>query len=82
MATNPLYSISEQTRRYLDALNVFTEFTNALHYALTETYGAEQGEQFLLSHTEQFEAIERIVWDYMKIGITQQMGGGLAQVEI
>lgn len=82
MKTKPLYSISEQTRRYLDALNVFTEFTNALYDALTETYGEEQGEQYLLSHTEQFEAIERIVWDYMKIGITQQMGGGLAQVEI
>lgn len=82
MTTKPLYCIGEQTRRYLDALNVFTEFENALMYALTETYGEEQGEQMILSHTEQFAEIERIVWDYMKIGITQQMGGGLAQVEI
>lgn len=82
MKTNPAYFVSDDTRRYLDALNVFTEFTNALSYALTETYGEEQGEQFLLSHTEKFEEIERIVWDYMKIGITKQMGADLNEVEI
>ena len=52
MKTNPTYYVGEESRRYLDALNVFQELKNALLYALTEMYGEEQGTEFYLSHSE------------------------------
>ena len=42
MKTNPTYFVGEESRRYLDALNVFQEFKNALLYALTENYGEQR----------------------------------------
>lgn len=82
MKTNPVYIVGEDSRRYLDALNVFQEFKNAFMYALTEMYGEEQGEQMYLSHNEQYEAIENTIWDYMRVPFTMKMGADLSQVEI
>ena len=82
MKTNPTYFVGEESRRYLDALNVFQEFKNALLYALTEMYGEEQGTEFYLSHSEKYEGIENVIWDYMRIPFTQKMGADLEQVEI
>ena len=82
MKTNPTYVIGEDSRRYLDALNVFQEFKNAFFYALTEMYGEEQGAKMYHSHTEQYEAIENTIWDYMRVPFTMKMGADLEQVEI
>lgn len=82
MKTNPTYFVSDETRRFLDALNVFQEFENAFLYALTEVYGEQQGEQMYLAHVEQYEAMEDTVWDYMRATITQQMGADKNEVTI
>lgn len=82
MKTNPTYYVGEESRRYLDALNVFQEFKNAFLYALTENYGEEQGAEMYHTHTEQYEQIENIIWDYMRVPFTMQMGLETEQVEI
>lgn len=81
MATQQ-YTIGENTRHYLDALNAFAKFTTAFSDALTAVYGEEQGNKFLLSHTEQFEEMERTVLDYMRIGLTSEMGTGKKVITI
>ena len=82
MKTNPTYFVGEESRRYLDALNVFQEFKNALLYALTENYGEQSGTDMYLSHNKEYEGIENIIWDYMRVPFTMKMGADLEQVEI
>lgn len=82
METKTTYCVGEETRLYLDALNTLQQFKNSFLHALMEVYGEEQGEKYYLSHTEQYEALENTIWDYMRIPMTQQMGGGFPQVEI
>ena len=81
MATQQ-YTIGEDTRHYLDALNAFAKFKTAFSDALNSVYGEEQGEKFYFSHTEQFDEIERTVLDYMRVGLTGEMGTGKQVITI
>ena len=40
------YTIGEQSRRFLDAFDVFQKFENVLLDALTATYGEDRGTRF------------------------------------
>ncbi len=68
------YTVGSESQCFLDALNTFQLFKNELLAALQRQYGDAQGEQFFLSHTAQFEDIERAVMDYLRIQFTLQMG--------
>ena len=81
MATQQ-YTIGADTRHYLDALNAFAQFKTVFSDALTAVYGEEQGEKFLLSHTEQFDEMERMILDYMRVGLTSEMGTGKKVITI
>ena len=76
------YTISDESRLFLNALDTFQRFENDLLTALQNLYGEEQGEKFYFSHVEQFEGVERIVMDYLRVQFTMQMGGDAVQVEI
>lgn len=79
---NKQYTVGEDSRRFLYALDTFQQFENALLDALQQVYGEEQGERLYLSHNEQFEGVERIVMDYLRIQFTQGMGANAEQVTI
>jgi len=76
------YTITEETRCFLDALNVFQEFKNDFLTALQNLYGEEQGEQFYNTEKEQFDKIEHTLWEYMRVNVTSGMGMNVAKVEI
>jgi len=68
------YTIGEQSRKFLNALDTFQRFENDFLDALQAQYGEEQGEQFYLKHVEQFEDVERTVMEYLRIQFTILMG--------
>lgn len=76
------YTVGENSRQFLNALDTFQQFENDLLDALQAQYGEEQGEQLYLSHLQQFEDVERIVMDYLRIQFTQQMGTDTEQVTL
>ena len=76
------YTIGEQSRLFLDALDTFQRFENALLDALTATYGEERGNRFFNDSHEQREAVERVVMDYLRVSFTMQMGTDAEQVTI
>ena len=44
MKVNPTYTVGDDTRLYLDALNIFQEFKNALLYAVSTDYTEKMAE--------------------------------------
>ena len=82
MRTKKQYTVGEQSRRYLVALDTFNLFKNDLFDALTETYGEEQGNEFYNRHVDEFEAVERIVMDYLRVSFAEQMGTDAEHVTI
>ena len=76
------YTVGEESRQFLNALDTFQEFENDFLDALKHQYGEEQGEKLYLQHLPQFEDVERTVMDYIRIQFTQGMGGDAATVEI
>lgn len=76
------YTVGEQSRQFLNALDTFQQFENDFLDALQAQYGEEQGEKLYLQHLQQFEDVERVVMDYLRIQFTQQMGTDAATVEI
>ena len=82
MRTNKQDTVGEQSRRFLVALDTFQLFENDLLDALTETYGEERANAFYNSHADEFEAVERIVMDYLRVSFTMQMGADAEHVTI
>lgn len=76
------YTVGENSRQFLNALDTFQQFENDLLDALQNQYGEEQGEQLYLSHLQQFEDVERIVMDYLRIQFTVLMGTDAEQVTL
>lgn len=76
------YTVGENSRQFLNALDTFQQFENDLLDALQNQYGEEQGEQLYLSHLQQFEDVERIVMDYLRIQFTLLMGTDAEQVTL
>lgn len=76
------YTVGENSRQFLNALDTFQRFENDLLDALQNQYGEDQGEQFYLSHLQKFEDVERIVMDYLRIQFTEGMGTDAEQVTI
>jgi hypothetical protein len=76
------YTVGEQSRKFLNALDTFAHFENDLMDALQSQYGEEQGEKMYLQHLPQFEDVERTVMEYLRIQFTQGMGGDAATIEI
>ena len=76
------YTIGEQSRRFLDALDAFQRFENVLLDALTATYGEDRGNSFFDESHEQREAVERVVMDYLRVSFSERMGTDAEQVTI
>lgn len=76
------YTVGECSRLLFDALDTFQEFKNDLLTALQHTYGEEQGDRLFDTHFDQFEAVERIVTDYLRQQFTIQMGTDAVAVTI
>ena len=76
------YTVGENSRQFLNALDTFQQFENDFLDALQAQYGEEQGEKFYFQHLQQFEDVERVVMDYLRIQFTQQMGTDAPAVEI
>ena len=76
------YTVGDNSRRFLDALDTFQVFKNDLLHALTATYGEERGEQFYNAHGEQLEQVERIVMDYLRPLFAMGMGTQADRVEL
>lgn len=68
------YTVGDQSRQFLNALDTFQQFENDFLDALKFQYGEEQGEKLYLSHVAQFDDVERTVMDYLRIQFTIQMG--------
>lgn len=73
------YLIGEDTRRYLDALNAFQEFKNALIHAVFTDYGDEAGIDLYSRHDSLFDSVEGVIWAYMKPHIIEHMQGQTTQ---
>lgn len=76
------YTIGEQSRRFLDALDVFQRFENVLLDALTATYGEDRGTEFFDESHEQRVAVEQVVMDYLRVSFSMQMGTDAERVEL
>ena len=82
MKVKPTYTVSDDTHLYLDALNIFQEFKNALIYAVSTDYTDEMANDLVVRHGELFNSVEGIIWDYMKPHVTERMGMDTDNVEI
>lgn len=82
MKVNPNYTVGDDTRLYLDALNVFQEFKNTLIYALSTDYTEQMADDLIARHAELFNTVEGVIWDYMKTHVTERMGTDAQDVEI
>lgn len=80
--TTKQYTVGEDSRRFLYALDTFQQFKNTFLDALQNLYGEEQGEHLYLEHAPQFEDVERTVMEYLRVTFTQWLGGDDAQVTI
>ena len=76
------YTIGEESRQFLNALDTFQEFENDFLDALKHQYGEEQGDKLYNSHLELFEDVERVVMDYLRIQFTMLMGTDAEQVTL
>lgn len=76
------YTVGENSRQFLNALDTFQQFENDFLDALIFQYGEEQGDKMYNSHLQQLEDVERIVMDYLRIQFTIQMGTDAEQVTI
>ena len=74
------YTVGENSRRFLNALDTFQEFENDFLDALQHQYGEEQGEKMYLEHLQQFEDVERVIMEYLRIQFTTTLGGDTEQV--
>lgn len=68
------YTIGEDSRQFLDALDAFAAFQCRFLNALTHAYGDKQGNDMFQEHREMFDGVERAVMDYLRIQFTQCMG--------
>lgn len=76
------YTIGEDSRHFLDALDAFAAFENKFIDALTHVYGDQQADGMFEEHRETFEAVELVIMDYLRIQFTQGMGGGSDAITI
>lgn len=76
------YTVGEESRRFLNALDTLQRFESDFFDALCKQYGDEAGERFYHTHDEQLEAVERIVMEYLRIQFTQGMGTDTVEVTI
>jgi len=70
------YKVGENSRKFLDALDVFAQFRNAFITALTETYGDDMADNFYSEYAEKLDDVERIIMDYLRVLFLEEMGTG------
>lgn len=76
------YTIGEDSRRLLDALDAFQVFNGELLDALVHIYGEDSGHKFYQEHRDDLDKVERIVMEYLRIQFTQEMATGKAEITI
>lgn len=83
MATKKTYTIGEDSRRLLDALDTYQVFVGEFLDALVQIYGEESGNKFYQEHRDTLDAVERIIMEYLRIQFTTQgMGTGKTEITI
>lgn len=82
METKKNYTVGEDSRRFLDALNAFQVFKCAFLDALVNVYGEQQGDEMYQSHNELLENVEREIMDYLRVLFTQSMVGDAVEITI
>ena len=74
------YTVGEESRLFLDALDAFAVFENKLIEAWTAAYDEDTAARFYNEHAEQFDNVERVVMDYLRVLFTSEMGTGKTAV--
>lgn len=75
MKTSKKYTIGESSELYLNALEEFQVFKDRFLNALEFAYGEEEANTFFMEHNPQFESIEHIIMDYLRINLISEMTG-------
>ena len=76
------YTIGEYSQKFLDALDTLQLAERKFFEALTATYGEETADRYYQEHVDQFEAVERVIMEYLRILFTASMGTAKTQIEI
>lgn len=82
MEKKTTYKIGESTRRYLDVLDTYEAFRNQFLTILQEEYGDDSGDKLYNSHADALDEIEHILWGYMRVPLTYEMGMGKTEITI
>lgn len=68
------FIIGDDTRRYLNVLNTYEAFRNQFLSLLQTEYGDDSGDKLYNSHAETLDAVEHVLWEYMRVPLTMEMG--------
>ena len=82
MEKKTTYTVGESTRRFLDVLDTYQAFRNQFLTVLQAEYGDESGDTFYNSHAETLDAVEHVLWDYMRVPLTMEMGIGKTEITL
>lgn len=77
-----VYTIGEYSQKFLDALDTLQAAESKFFEALTDTYGEKSADEFYQAHVEQWDAVERVIMDFLRILFTQEMGTDAPRVTI
>ena len=68
------YIVGDETRRFLDVLDTYEAFRNEFLTLLQTEYGEDSGDKLYNSHADALDEIEHILWGYMRVPLTYEMG--------
>lgn len=76
------YTVGETTRTILEAYDAFQLFKDTFLRALTTTYGEERGDELYNGFSDDYDAVERDVLEFLRLQLNMTMGSGKAEVTI
>lgn len=77
------FTIGEESRRFLEALDALKAFESCFMDALTAQYGEKTGLKFWQErHADKCIEIEQAIMEYLRIQFTWEMGMNKAQISI
>lgn len=77
-----VYTIGENSQKFLDALDALQIAESKFFDALTDTYGEKTANELYQEHVEQWDAVERGIMDFLRILFTQEMGTDAPRVTL
>lgn len=79
---NKVYTIGEDTRRFLDLLDTYTAFKEQYLLTLIMEYGEKSGEEMFCNLYDTFEPVEDAIFKDLRNLMVCEMGTGKTEITI